>query len=176
MRHPALLVLGALAAAGCNPFSPTGTLSAHWETHADTASIVMPVTATWCVGPGRLDLRAVAGDTGLGVAIYPADSGALAGSYDILEPGGPVSIRPSAAAAVRWMGKVQVQGWWGDSGNVTLTGGRARGLAGDGRARLVSGLGRDSLGLLEFSFRGVQVRADTLCDAKVPPPPAVGVD
>ena len=167
-RRP-LLTLGALLAGGCNLFSPTGTLSAHWATHADTASVVLPVTATWCVGADRLDIRAMAGDTGLGVTIYPADSGTLAGSYDILEPGGQVTIRPSAATAVRWMGKVLVLGWWGDSGAVTLEGGRARGFSGEGRSRLVSGLGRDSLGMLEFTFRGVRVRNDTLCDAPALP-------
>ncbi len=171
MKRSAVLALS-LVSAACNPLDGSGTLTARWTTPTDTASLTMPVTGRWCVGPGRLDLRATKGDTGLGLAIYPTDSVAFAGSYPILEPGGQLQVRPSAAVALRWMGKVLVQGWWGDSGVVTLSGGRLRGLSGKGEAWLVSALGPDSVTALEFSFRGVRAGNDTLCD--VPPLP-VGV-
>jgi hypothetical protein len=161
-----------LASAACNPLDGSGTLTARWTTPTDTTSLTMPVTGRWCVGPGRLDLRAATGDTGLGLAIYPTDSVAFAGSYPVLEPGGQLQVRPSAAVALRWMGKVLVQGWWGDSGSVTLSGGKLRGLSGQGEAWLVSALGPDSVTALEFSFRGVRAGNDTLCD--VPPLP-VGI-
>jgi hypothetical protein len=131
--------------------------------------MAVPVTGRWCVGPGRLDLRATAGDTGLALALYPMDSVGLAGVYPVFEPGGPVQVRPGAAVALRWMGKVLVQGWWGDSGSVTLSGGRVRGLSGRGEVWLVSGLGPDSVTALEFSFRGLRVVNDTLCDAPTLP-------
>jgi hypothetical protein len=155
--------------AACNPLDGSGTLTARWTTPTDTTSVAMPVTGRWCVGPGRLDLRASLGDTGLGLAIYPTDSVEFAGSYPVLEPGGQLQVRPSAAVALRWMGKVLVQGWWGDSGTVTLSGGRLRGLSGQGEASLVSGLGPDSVTALEFNFRGVRVANDTLCDAPIMP-------
>ncbi len=144
-------------------------MTAHWTTHVDTATITMPATARWCVGPGRLDIRAAVGDTGLGLAIFASDSSALEGTYTVLAPEGRVQIRPSAAVALRWVGKVVVQGWWGDSGAVTLTGGKVRGLSGHGEMWLVSGLGPDSVTTLELTFRGVRVRNDTLCDAPVVP-------
>jgi len=158
-------------------------------TAADTIDITMPATATWCTGPARLDIRASAGDTGVGIAIYPVDSLALAGDYSVVEPGGPVSFRPSAAAAVRWVGKVQVFGWWGDSGAVTLVGTRGGRLSGQGAGRMVSGLGPDSTIHFSVRFHGLRVQADTACDAPVPArapaadsgapqptPPAPGVD
>lgn len=169
MKRAALPVMALMFAAACNPLDRSGTLTARWTTPTDTASVTMPVTGTWCVGPGRLDLRAAAGDTGLGLAIYPTDSVALAGTYPILVPDAQLQVRPSAAAALRWMSKVLIQGWWGDSGSVTLEGGTLRGLSGTGQVSLVSGLGPDSVTALEFTFRGVRVRNDTLCDAPVMP-------
>jgi hypothetical protein len=137
------------------------------------------------VGPARLDIRAVAGDTGFGLVIFPSDSSAMQGEYTVLSPERRMQVRPSAAVALRWVGKVTVQGWWGDSGSVTLAGGPVRGLSGRGAARLVSGLGLDSVTTLAFEFRGVRVRNDTLCDAAKLPvaipidsmetPPAPGV-
>lgn len=163
------VALALAAAAACNPLGRSGTLTARWITPVDTAEVTMPVTGTWCVGPGRLDLRAAAGDTGLGLAVYPTDSSALTGTYPVSQPGGQIQVRPSAAVALRWASKVLMQGWWGDSGSVTLAGGSVRGLSGNGAVWLVSGLGPDSVTMLDFSFRGVRVRSDTLCDAPLLP-------
>lgn len=160
-----------LLAAGCNLLSRDGTLTARWITRTDTAKVSMPVTGTWCPGPGRLDLRATVGDTGLWLALYPSDSLALAGSYPVLEPGGMLQVRPAAGVALRWMGKAQLQGWWGDSGSVSLVSSTVGGWSGTGAAWLVSGLGPDSVTTLEFAFRGVRLRTDTLCDAATVDPP-----
>jgi len=173
IRSP-LGVLALLLAAGCNPLSDSGTLSAHWTVPGDTAvaSLSMPVTGRWCVGPSRLDIRAASGDTGLGIALYPSDSSAMAGTYTVLAPDGQLQVRPSAGVALRWVGKVLVQGMWGDSGTVTLSGGPVRGLSGSGAVSLVSGQEQDSVIALAFEFRGVRVQNDTLCDqpeVEVPP-------
>lgn len=170
MRRSGLPAL-VLGLAACNPLGGGGELRAHWTVPGDTAvvDISMPVTGRWCVGSGRLDVRAAAGDTGIGLAIYPSDSAALTGTYAVFAPGGQVQVRPSAGVALRWVGKVVVQGWWGDSGAVTITGGRVRGLSGTGSVHLVSGIEPDTSIALEFSFRGLRVSSDTLCDAPVLP-------
>lgn len=187
MKRAGVSALVLCVAAGCNPLGGDGRLTARWTASGDTstATLSAPVTGRWCVGPGRLDLRAVAGDTGLGLVIYPSDSSAIHGDYTVLSPESRLQVRPSAAVALRWVGKVMVQGWWGDSGSVTLAGGPVRGLSGRGAARLVSGLGPDSVTTLAFEFSGVRVRNDTLCDAPKLPvaipidstetPPAPGV-
>ncbi len=178
MRLVAVLLASSVVVAACNPFDRSGTLTAQWaavgDTLGETARVTIPVSATWCVGPSRLDIRAAAGDTGFALTLYPSDSSALAGRYSVLEPGASATVRPSAGVALRYMGKVVVQGWWGDSGVTTISGGWVRGLSGEGEAWLVSGLGPDSVTALDFTFRGVRVRNDTLCDA--PPPPAVPED
>ncbi len=166
MRRPPVAVVLLLLAVGCNPLDDTGTLTAHWTVPGDTAATTrsMPATGRWCVGPGRLDIRATSGDTGLGIALYASDSSAMAGTYTVLAPGGQLQVRPSAGVALRWVGKVLVQGWWGDSGTVTLSGGPVRGLSGSGAVSLVSGRDQDSAIALAFQFRGVRVQNDALCD------------
>ena len=182
--------IAALAAmAACNPEGGRATLTARWVVAAESASITMPATVTWCPDPGRFDLRAFEGDTALGVAVYPEGTTSVAGSYPVLAPGGPVQIRPAAAVALRWMDKAAIQGWWGDSGAVSFTSGPLGGISGSGQLRLVSNLGPDSVTPLEFTFRGLRVKTDTLCDAPRLPvgipldsaapadsPPAPGLD
>jgi len=170
VKGGALAAAASVLAVACNPLSGAGTLQAKWTTPAgDSATVIMPVTGRWCVGPGRLDLRAAVGDTGLGLAVFPSDSSALEGGYPVNPPDAQVTIRPGSLVALRWMSKITVEGWWGDSGSVTLSGGPLRGLSGSGTVWLVSGLGPDSLTTLDFSFRGVRVRNDTLCDVPVLP-------
>lgn len=158
-----------LVAAACGPLGRRGTLTARWVVAADTAALTMPATARWCAGPGRLDIRAFSGDTGLGLAVYPTDSNALAGAFPVLEPGAQIQVRPSAGVALRWMGKVDIEGRWGDSGSVQLTRGPGRALSGTGTVWLVSNLGPDSVTPLEFSFRRLRATTDTLCDVRVLP-------
>jgi len=170
VKGRALAAAASVLAVACNPLSGTGTLQAKWTTPAgDSAAVIMPVTGRWCVGPGRLDIRAAVGDTGLGLSVFASDSSALDGSYPVNQPDAQLTIRPGSLVALRWMSKITVEGWWGDSGSVMLSGGALRGLSGSGKVWLVSGLGPDSLTTLDFSFRGVRVRNDTLCDVPVLP-------
>lgn len=175
MTHrPALAASFLLLLAACGPIGGGGTLTARWvaaeDTTQDMVVLTMPATARWCPGPARLDIRATAGDTGVGLALYPTDSDAVAGTYPVLEPGAPVQLRPAAGVALRWLGKAQIQGWWGDSGSLELTGGQGRALSGRGRAWLVSGIGPDSVLPVDIAFRRLAVRTDTLCDVPVAPP------
>lgn len=170
MSHRPVFATVTLAlAVACSPVGARGTLTARWVTGADTAALTMPATATWCPLPGRLDIRAFWGDSALGVTIFPSDSNTLAGTYRVITPGARTGFRPAAGVALRWVGKVELEGWWGDSGSVTITGGQGRALSGQGQASLVSNLGQDSVTSLEFSFRGLRVTSDTLCDARVLP-------
>ena len=115
MRRRLALAAALVAVAACNPAGRRGTLTAHWGGAADSATLTMPATATWCSMPRRYDIRAFVGDTALGLTVYPVDSNTLSGSYPVLAPGAPIQIRPASAVALRWMSKVVVQGWWGDS-------------------------------------------------------------
>ncbi len=93
-------------------------LTVRW-TGADTAAFGASATAERCDTLHLIEIRAISGDTGLGLALY--DSGTVRpGSYPIRLPASADRAAPAAALAVRWFSKTAVQGYQGESGNVTL--------------------------------------------------------
>ena len=116
-----LALLAALGLA-CRPAdsAPTGPrLTARW-TGADTAQFSGPIVGEWCDSLHLLEIRAVDGDTGVGIALYPADT-IEAGEYPIRAPDVADTTRPpSAAIGLRWFSQTSVIGFQGDSGGLTL--------------------------------------------------------
>ena len=79
----------------CRPAdsAPTGPrLTARW-TGADTAQFSGPIVGEWCDSLHLLEIRAVVGDTGVGIALYPADT-IEAGEYPIRAPEWPTPRDP----------------------------------------------------------------------------------
>ena len=95
-----------------------GWLEAHW-TGADTGKMAASMTAEWCDVRRALEIRGVAGDTGLGLVLYPVDS-IGADSYRIVLPEGADTLPPAAAIALRVFSPNTIQGYQGDSGTVAL--------------------------------------------------------
>ena len=119
-RHVLVACLGvALACAKPDAGTRSGPrLTVRW-TGADTAAFGASATAERCDTLHLIEIRAISGDTGLGLALY--DSGTVRpGSYPIRLPGGADRVAPAAALALRWFSKTAVQGYQGESGNVTL--------------------------------------------------------
>ncbi|MGH7513029.1 MAG: hypothetical protein ACREOQ_08915 [Gemmatimonadales bacterium] len=120
----ASLALGLCAwgAAGCTskaeaPRGPRVTV--RW-TGADTASFSARAVAEWCAPLHLLEIRAVAGDTGVGMVLYPPDT-IDAGRYPIRRPDlADTMLPPSAALALRWFSQTTVMGFQGDSGSLML--------------------------------------------------------
>ena len=121
-RRALVACLGvALACAKPDAETRTGPrLTVRW-TGADTAAFGATATAERCDTLHLIEIRAISGDTGLGLALY--DSGVVRpGSYPIRPPAaaGRAAVAPAAALAVRWFSRTAVQGFQGDSGQVTL--------------------------------------------------------
>jgi hypothetical protein len=99
----------------------------------DTAAAVAftaSAVAEWCDSLGMLQIRAMTGDTGVALALYPAER-PEPGVYPIRQPDVADTTRPpSAAVALRWLSKTAVQGFQGESGSVTLTRGPDGALGG----------------------------------------------
>lgn len=166
-------LLGALGlAAGCGSGGsgrPTGArLEARW-TGADTAAFSAPATAEWCDSLNLLEILAIAGDTGIEIALYPRD-GVAPGAYPVLPPATADSLPPSAAVGLRWFAQTAVQGFQGDSGQVSLTRTPDGALSGRFRAtaRAISGKGRLTI---TGSFDDLRQRPATSGCSKAPPPP-----
>jgi hypothetical protein len=91
---------------------------ARW-TGTDSGRIDSPASAEWCDSLGLLEIRALAGDTGIGVAIYP--KGALhPGRYPVVRPEAADTSRPAAAVALRWFAETSIRGFKAESGAVVL--------------------------------------------------------
>lgn len=137
MRIIAAGLIGVLAcSSGEPPDSPTGSLEVEWI-GGDTGKLSAPAVAEWCDGLKLLELRAIHGDTGIALVLYPADSSAparsvtradsvapgdsvTAGDYPVVPPQRADSSRPSAAIALRWFAETSIRGFRGDSGTVVL--------------------------------------------------------
>ena len=122
-------VMAATACGDSSEAAPGARLSARW-TGADTAAFSGPAVAEWCAPLRILEIRAAAGDTGLGIVLYPPDS-LEAGAYPVRRPDMADTARPpSAAVALRWFSQTTVLGYQGDTGRVTLERERDGSLAG----------------------------------------------
>jgi hypothetical protein len=113
----AALLLWAMA---CSKVGGGRWLTARWI-GSDTGRISAPATASWCPLAGRLEVKAVSGDLGFGLVLYPVGDLA-AGSYPAFDPGIDSVHRPGASAALRWYTQQLVVGFQSDSGSVQLTG------------------------------------------------------
>ena len=112
-------VIAMLACASREPAeSGAGSLEVKW-TGSDTGKLSAPAVAEWCDSLRMMELRAIHGDTGIALVLYPADSVAP-GRYPVTAPERADSSRPSAAVAMRWFAETSIRGFRGDSGTVTL--------------------------------------------------------
>jgi len=157
VRQALVACLGvALACAKPDAGARTGPrLTVRW-TGADTAAFGAAATAERCDTLHLIEIRAISGDTGLGLALY--DSGFVRpGSYPIRLPAAAGREALAAALAVRWFSRTAVQGFQGDSGQVTLRRAANGELSGTftAKARAINTKARLAL---TGSFDGLRVR------------------
>jgi hypothetical protein len=150
-----VLVLGTACSRDQPAGSPGSTLEVKWV-GSDTGKLVAPVVAEWCDSLRVLELRAVRGDTGIALALYPAES-VTAGHYPLVPPERGDSTRPSSAVALRWFAETSIRGFQGDSGSVSLAAGGPGAGGGSFAARLRSTTEGSRLHVTG-SFQGLTVR------------------
>ena len=159
------LVGGVMLLAACSRAEPSapagGSLEVQWV-GSDTGKLVAPAVAEWCDSLRMLEVRAVHGDTGIALVLYPADS-MKPGRYPLVTPQRRDSTRPAAALALRWFAETSIRGFRSDSGAVRVVAlgpGTGSGTFG---ARLRSAT-EGSLLRLTGSFQGLTIRpASTEC-------------
>ncbi|HEY7613009.1 MAG TPA: hypothetical protein VH764_08435 [Gemmatimonadales bacterium] len=153
------LVGGLMLAAACSRAEPAaprgGRLEVQWF-GSDTGKLVAPAVAEWCDSMRMLEVRAVHGDTGIALVLYPADS-MTPGRYPLVRPQRRDSSRPSAALALRWFAETSIRGFRSDSGQVRIASLAPAAGAGSFGARLRSAT-EGSLLRLTGSFQGLTVR------------------
>lgn len=115
------LALVAVGAACGSRSGEGGRLEASW-TGADTGRLSVPARADWCANDTLLQIIGEAGDSGLAIAVLPADSLAP-GVYPVGVPT-PRRTRPGARAGIRWFGETLIEGYHTLSGVVRVDSGR----------------------------------------------------
>jgi hypothetical protein len=167
-----LAACGLIASAGCSEKKaeepPGARLEVQWV-GGDTGKLVAPVEAQWCDSLRLLELRAMHGDTGIALVLYPADS-VVPGSYPLVPPEQRDSVRPAAAIALRWFGETEIRGFRGDSGSVSLsTLGPGVGSGRFGARVRATGAGTQLT--VTGTFRGLTIRSAPSDGAGVPVDP-----
>lgn len=142
-----VFVLSLLAACGqLETQAPqAGRLEARWA-GAESGRISAYAAAEWCADRLSLEIRAIQGDTGLAMALYPVDT-IVSDSYRVIAPSGADSAPPSASLALRLFGQTAIKGYQGDSGTVILERSGSGQLSGRLVARARSVLGGEQIRL-----------------------------
>jgi hypothetical protein len=147
--------------------SGSGHLDARW-TGKEEGRISAPATAEWCAIRKLLEIRAIQGDTGLALALYPADT-IVAGEYRVVDPPKAESLPRAAGVALRWMTQNAIRGFQGESGAVVLERSRSGTISGRVAARARSAT--DTMRVdISGTFRDLTVRPHARgCAAPEPP-------
>jgi hypothetical protein len=165
---------GGTACATSEPAEPRGgSLEAEW-TGSDTGKLSGPAIAEWCDSLGLLELRAIRGDTGIALVLYPGDSGTSRGTvapgeYAVLPPKKADSGRPASVIALRWFAETSIRGFRGESGSVALEGTGPGATAGTFSAALRSATEGSRL-RVTGTFKGLTIApAPPECAGRAPP-------
>lgn len=120
MRHGiGFVLLGWLAACQSGSGRTSGGhLQIRWSGR-EPGRLSAAATAGWCAPRHLLEVRSIQGDTGVALALYPAET-LTSGVYRVVEPTRAESLPPAAAVALRWLTPKIVQGFRGESGSIRL--------------------------------------------------------
>jgi hypothetical protein len=158
-RSLTALALVLVGLTGCDraPASRAGAgqLDVRW-TGSERGRLSGQATAEWCAILRLLEIRAIRGDTGIALAIYPPDT-ASPGEYRVIDPARAESLPPAAALALRWAAQTTIKGFQGESGSVVLERSSSGDLAGrfTAAARSVTDTQRV---VIDGSFRDLPIR------------------
>lgn len=152
------LSLAAACRGSAEKAAQTGRLEARW-TGSDSGQVSASATAEWCSDRRLFEIRAVHGDTGFAMVLYPVDT-IDADTYRVVRPAGADSLAPSAAVALRLFSPTVIKGYQGDSGNVVLKRSGSGELSGTVEARSRSVLNAD-LVRITGKFRDIVVVPQT---------------
>jgi hypothetical protein len=157
LRRVPLIALLVAGGAGCDRLGRGDDdgerLKVSW-TGSDTGGFETPAVAEWCDSLRVLEIRAIRGDSGLAVVIFPRDT-VRPDSYPVLLPERADSARPSAGVGIRWFAETAIKGFQGDQGSVVVEQAGER-VTGRLRARMRSVTDGSRLEL-EGRFQSVRV-------------------
>ena len=105
-----------------------GQIDVRW-TGSERGRLSGRASAEWCSIHRLLEIRAIRGDTGIALVIYPTDT-IIPGKYRVIDPAKAESLPPAAGIALRWAAQTAIKGFQGESGSVVLERARSGELSG----------------------------------------------
>jgi hypothetical protein len=118
-------VLAILSLSGCGSRAPKakpGDLDAVWR-GTESGRFIAPLVATHCAESGLVELIALRGDTGIGMALFLRDSAKIDPvSYPVLPGSLLQEPRPGATVGARWFATTNIAAFEGVAGKVQLEG------------------------------------------------------
>ena len=162
MQRALLFLLSISPACNRAPKALPGDLEVTWR-GVERGRFLAPLEATHCAESGQVELLAIRGDTGVGIALFLHDSAAVQpGEYPVVPGSQYDEPRPGATVAARWFATTTITGFEGMSGKVVLS---ATGPALTGSIdAILQGLDRPDTLVLEGRFSQVPLtKADSSC-------------
>jgi len=117
-----LAVIATVLLTGCQraPKALPGDIDVIWRGDAP-GRFIAPLTATHCAESGLVELLAIRGDTGVGLALFLKDSALIEAVEYPVVPGSLLDEpRPGANAGVRWFATTAIAAFEGVAGKVSL--------------------------------------------------------
>jgi hypothetical protein len=103
---------------GTGPAAGAGSFSAAWV-GADSGELNARPSAVFCSDGNHLELYAMRGDVGVGLALFPGEE-LRVGTYDVFDPGVDSVHRPGVSGAVRWFTERDIPSYQSDWGSLEL--------------------------------------------------------
>ena len=120
MLRLAIVSLLALGACSGQSGGNDGQLSAEWN-GARRGAFSDRATATHCAESGIVFIEAIRADSGVAMALYPADSAVIApGTFPAMSGSTPNPPKPVVFVGLRSFEATEVRGWEAHGGTVTL--------------------------------------------------------
>ena len=98
-----------------------GDIAIQWQGEDRAGGAILSARATLCRETGLVELFAIRGDTGLGLALFPPDSAhPVAIDYRVFHAATDPETRPGANIAIRWLDEITLEAYEGTGGWVRL--------------------------------------------------------
>ena len=114
-----LPLIAACRSDGTGPETGKGSFSAWWV-GTDSGKLTARPRAVFCSDGNHLELFAVQGDAGVGLAVFPSQD-LSAGTYDAFDPWADTVRRPGVSVAARWFNDKDIPSYQSDWGSLELT-------------------------------------------------------
>ena len=121
MQRTVLCLLALSAACNRTPKAMPGDLDVTWR-GAERGRFIAPLEATHCAESGQVELLAIRGDTGVGMALFLLDSAVVQPIDYPVVPGSQLTEpRPGATMGTRWFATTSIAAFEGVTGKINLS-------------------------------------------------------